>query len=216
METYQTEDEQVQAIKQWWKENGRSVIAGLIIGIGAIVGYRYWTHYQTSQAEQASMIYAEVIASAANADNQTAFEQGQNLISNYSGTPYADLTALALAELALAKSDYATAATQLRWLLDNSGDAGLQHVARLRLARVLAADNKPDLALSLLNETDTTGFTTLYQEARGDILQQQGKTTEAAAEYNRALADIDMNPQRQRILEMKVNDLAATGQKAQP
>lgn len=216
VETYQTEDEQVQAIKQWWKENGRSVIAGLIIGIGAIVGYRYWTHYQTSQAEQASMIYAEVIASAANADNQTAFEQGQNLISNYSGTPYADLTALALAELALAKSDYATAATQLRWLLDNSGDAGLQHVARLRLARVLAADNKPDLALSLLNETDTTGFTTLYQEARGDILQQQGKTTEAAAEYNRALADIDMNPQRQRILEMKVNDLAATGQKAQP
>ena len=216
METYQTEEQQVQAIKDWWKENGRSVIAGLIIGIGAIAGYRYWTHYQTSQAEQASLIYAEVIASAATANSERAFEQGQNLINNYSGTSYAGLTALSLAELALAKTDYTTAAMQLRWILDNSGDTGLQHVARLRLARVLAADNKPDLALSLLNQADTAGFTTLYQEARGDILQQQGKTTEAAAEYNKALADLEMNPQRRRILEMKANDLAVSNQKAQP
>ena len=144
METYQTEDEQVQAIKDWWKENGRSVIAGLIIGIAAIAGYRYWSHYQTTQSEQASMIYAQVIASAANADNEKAFEQGQNLITNYSGTPYASLTALTLSKLALDKSDYTSAAAQLRWILDNSGDAGLQHVARLRLVRVVAAENKPD------------------------------------------------------------------------
>jgi predicted negative regulator of RcsB-dependent stress response len=216
VETYQTEDEQVQAIKDWWKENGRSVIAGLIIGIAAIVGYRYWTNYQTSQSEQASMIYAQVIASAANANRETAFEQGQNLISNYSGTPYASLTALTLAKLALDKSDYPTAATQLRWVLDNSSDTGLQHVARLRLARVLAAENKPDLALSLLNESDTSGFTTLYQETRGDILVQQGKVAEAAVEYSKALEDLEMNPQRRRILEMKFNDLAVTTQKVQP
>lgn len=210
MERYQTEDEQVQAIKDWWKENGRAVIAGLIIGIGAIAGYRYWTQYQTSQSEQASMIYAQVVASTATADAEKAFAQGQNLISNYSGTPYAGLAALSLAKLAQTKADYVTAATHLRWILDNNADTGLQHVARLRLARVLVADNKPDLALSLLNETDTTGFTTLYQEARGDILLQLGKQAEAAAEYNKALADLDMNPQRRRILEMKYNDLAGT------
>lgn len=216
MERYQTEEQQVQAIKDWWKANGRSVIAGLIIGFGAIGGYRYWTQYQTTQSEQAALIYAQVVSSvAANADNEKAFEQGQNLITNYSGTPYAGLAALSLAKLALGKSDYTTAATQLRWILDNSSDAGLQHVARLRLARVLAADNKPDMALSLLNQTDTSGFTTLYQEARGDILFQQGKTNEAAAEYNKALADLEMNPERRRILEMKYNDLAATSRKGQ-
>jgi predicted negative regulator of RcsB-dependent stress response len=216
VETYQTEDEQVQAIKDWWKENGRSVIAGLIIGIAAIAGYRYWSHYQTTQSEQASMIYAQVITSAANADNEKAFEQGQNLITNYSGTPYASLAALTLSKLALDKSDYTTAAAQLRWIVDNSGDAGLQHIARLRLARVVAAENKPDLALSLLNESDTSGFTTLYQETRGDILLQQGKVEEAAAEYNQALTDLEMNPQRRRILEMKLNDLAVTTDKGQP
>ncbi|MDH3947838.1 MAG: tetratricopeptide repeat protein [Gammaproteobacteria bacterium] len=216
MDTYQTEDEQVQAIKDWWKENGRSVIAGLIIGIGAIVGYRYWTNYQTTQSEQASLIYAQVIASATSADNARAFEQGKSLISDYSGTPYAALSALTLSKLALDKTDYATAAAQLRWVIDNSSDDGLKHVARLRLARVLAAQDKPDLAISLLNEADTSGFTTLYQETRGDILLQQGKVAEAAVEYSKAMEDLEMNPQRRRILEMKFNDLAVTTQKVKP
>ncbi len=216
METYQTEEEQVQAIKDWWKENGRAVIAGLIIGIALIAGYRYWTQYQTSQSEQASLIYAQVIASAANADSEKAFQQGQNLITNYGGTPYASLAAMTLAGLALDKTDYAAAAAQLRWVLENSDDAGLQHVARLRLARVLAAENKPDLALSLLNQSDTAGFTALYQETRGDILFQQGKVAEAATEYSKALADLEMNPQHRRLLEMKFNDTATSGQKEQP
>lgn len=216
METYRTEEEQVQAIKDWWKTNGRSVIAGLIIGIGAIAGYRYWTNYQTSQSQQASLIYAQVITSAASADSAKAFEQGKSLISDYSGTPYAALTALTLSKLALNKTDYETAAAQLRWVLENSGDDGLKHIARLRLARVLAAQDKPDLAISLLNESDTSGFTTLYQETRGDIFVQQGKTREAVAEYRKALGDVEMNPQRRRILEMKMNDLAVATTREQP
>jgi predicted negative regulator of RcsB-dependent stress response len=216
VETYRTEEEQVQAIKDWWKTNGRAVIAGLIIGIGAIAGYRYWTNYQTSQSQQASLIYAQVITSAASADSAKAFEQGKSLISNYSGTPYAALTALTLSKLALDKTDYATAAAQLRWVLDNSGDDGLKHIARLRLARVLAAQDKPDLAVSLLNESDTSGFTTLYQETRGDIFVQQGKTSEAVAEYRKALDDVEMNPQRRRTLEMKMNDLAVATTREQP
>jgi predicted negative regulator of RcsB-dependent stress response len=216
VDTYQTEDEQVQAIKDWWKENGRAVIAGLIIGIGAIAGYRYWTNYQTTQAEQASLIYAQVIASAANADNVRAFEQGKSLISDYSGTPYAALSALTLSKLALDNTDYSTAAAQLRWVIDNSSDDGLKHVARLRLARVFAAQDKPDLAISLLNETDTSGFTTLYQETRGDIFVQLGKTVEARDEYRKALEDLEMNPQRRRVLEMKMNDLAVATTREQP
>ena len=208
METYQTEEEQVQAIKDWWKTNGRAVIAGLVIGIGAIAGYRYWMNYQTSQSQQASLIYAQVIASAASADSAKAFEQGKSLISDYSGTPYAALGALTLSKLAMDKADYATAAAQLRWIIDNSSDDGLNHVARLRLARVLAAQDKPDLALSLLNEADTSGFTTLYHETRGDIFVQQGKTQQAVEEYHKALQDVEMNPQRRRTLEMKMNDLA--------
>ena len=216
MDTYQTEDEQVQAIKDWWKENGRSVIAGLIIGIGVIAGYRYWTEYKVTHSEQASLLYAQVIASAANADSTKAFEQGKSLISDYSRTPYAALTALTLSKLAMDKTDYTTAAAQLHWIIDNSSDDGMRHVARLRLARVLAAQDKPDLAISLLHEADPSGFVTLYQEIRGDILVQQGKTAEARDEYRKALEDLEMNPQRRRTLEMKMNDLAIATTKEQP
>ena len=216
MDTYQTEEEQVQAIKDWWKENGRAVIAGLIIGIGAIAGYRYWTGHQVTQSVQASMLYAQVVTSATNADSAQAFELGKSLTTDYSKTPYAALTALTLAKLAIDQVDYPTAAAQLRWVIDNSSDDGLKHLARLRLARVLAAQDKPDLAISLLNETNTDGFTTLYQETRGDILTQQGKTAKAREEYRKALEDLEMNPQRRRALEMKMNDLAVTTNQEQP
>jgi predicted negative regulator of RcsB-dependent stress response len=121
-----------------------------------------------------------------------------------------------MSKLAMDKSDYTTAAAQLHWVIDNSSDDGLKHVARLRLARVLAAQDKPDLALSLLNEADTSGFTTLYHDTRGDILVQQGKTAEATAEYRKALEDLEMNPQWRRTLEMKMNDLAVATSREQP
>lgn len=123
---------------------------------------------------------------------------------------------MTLSKLALDNADYATAAAQLRWIIDNSGDEGLTHVARLRLARVLAAQDKPDLAISLLNVSDTSGFTTLYQETRGDIFVQQGKSGEAVVEYQKALQDVEMNPQRRRTLEMKMNDLAVATTREQP
>ena len=67
-----------------------------------------------------------------------------------------------------------------------------------------------------MNEADTSGFVTLYQEIRGDILVQQGKTAEARDEYRKALEDLEMNPQRRRTLEMKMNDLAIATTKEQP
>lgn len=207
METYPGEDEQVQALKNWWKENGRAVVAGLVIGITLIVGYRYWQNHQKVQSQQASLLYAEVIATADTQPEQ-AFASGRKIIEDYSRTPYATLTAFILARLAVAKPDYETARVQLRWALDNTRDDGFRHVARLRLARVLAADAKPQPALELLQDLNPPGFATLYHETRGDILVQVAQPDAALAQYRLALADPDLNPERRRKLEMKLNDLA--------
>lgn len=207
MNTYQGEEEQVQALKEWWKENGRAVIAGLVIGVAVIGGYRYWTNWQKSQAEQASMLYARVITAAANRDQQLASVDGQKIIEGYSGTPYAALTSLVLASLAVEKQDYAAAVAQLQWVLDNSGNDGFQYVARLRLARIMAAQGKVDDALNMLNKTDIPGFASLYNEARGDFFAQQGKTGDATDSYRRALSGSDINPQQRQSIEMKLNDL---------
>ena len=42
MDIHRTEEEQVEAIKTWWKANGTSVIVGVVLGVAVIFGVRYW------------------------------------------------------------------------------------------------------------------------------------------------------------------------------
>ncbi len=214
METYQTEEEQVQALKDWWKENARSVIAGLVFGVLAIGGYRYWDNYQHSQSAQASVVFAEIIAAADSNNSDKAYELGKQMLDAYGGTPYASLSALMLAKVAADKDDYDSARAQLQWVLDNSSNDGFKLLARLRMARVLATQDKTSEALSLLDARDNAGFASLYDEARGDIYVQQGKTSEAADAYRKALLAADLQPQRRQFLQMKLDDLAVQDSEA--
>ena len=38
----ETEEEQVERLKAWLKENGLSIVFGIVIGVGGIGGYNYW------------------------------------------------------------------------------------------------------------------------------------------------------------------------------
>ena len=65
MDAYRTEEEQVEAIKRWWSENGKGVIAAVVIGVLGSVGWQSWQDRQVSQAEAASGIYQELLALSA-------------------------------------------------------------------------------------------------------------------------------------------------------
>lgn len=207
---YHSEEEQVQALKDWIRENGRAVIAGLVIGVALIGGWRYWTSWQKTQAEQASLLYVEIMAAVVREEKDQASRIGQQMIETYPGTSYAALSAMLLAGLAARQQDYPAAAAHLQWVLDNSGDEGFRQVARLRLARVLAAQDKPDEALALLDKTEVAGFASLIQEVRGDVLARQNRSTAAAEAYRKALADPNMDAQRRESLERKLNSLPRT------
>ena len=62
MEVYTTEEQQVEVIKNWWKENGTSVIAGTVIGLVGLFGWRYYTEHQQTTQEAASQAYNEMSA----------------------------------------------------------------------------------------------------------------------------------------------------------
>jgi len=214
METYQTEEEQIQAIKDWWKENGRSVVAGLVIGIMAIVGYRYWGTHVQQQSEQASVLYANVMDAVATKNSDMAFTTGKEVIEKYASTPYAPLTALLLGRVAVDKNDFASAEAQLQWVIDNASDEGIQQLARIRLSRVLFAQNKTDEALAVIANESVSGFETLLYELRGDIYLHQAKKAEAVDEYRKALADFSINPQRRQTIQMKLDNLAESKEAA--
>ena len=104
MEIHQTEEEQVEAIKKWWRENGTSVVVGVVLGIAAIFGVRYWFDYQKTQSQQASALYASVLESLAS-DKKNTEALGSEMAKNFSSTPYASLTALNLAKLKVDDKD---------------------------------------------------------------------------------------------------------------
>jgi hypothetical protein len=68
VEDYLSEREQVDRIRQWWKENGAWIIVGIGGGVLSLAGWNWWQGYQLERAEQASAIYSV----AAEADTRAA------------------------------------------------------------------------------------------------------------------------------------------------
>lgn len=205
-----TEEEQIEAIKQWWKDNGSAVILGVVIGVGALVGWRGWSSYQDSQSQAASSLYQEMQTAQQNDDTDEVKKTGQRIIEEYGSTPYASFAAMLLARQAVNDDDLATAETHLRLALDNAADPSLEHVARLRLLQVLTAREQYAEALEIINATDHGQFTAQYEELRGDILLAQDKPDAARQAYQLAMANARPQAADRDLLEMKLESLGGS------
>ncbi len=207
METYDSEQEQVEALKKWWKENGRSVIAGLVIGVGGMVGWKSWTTYQESQAENASIAYDQLVQIVDRGQVTEALPQGERLINEYSRSTYAALSSLILAKVAMNAGSAEDAGRHLQWVVDHANFPELKHLATLRLAQLLLQAGEADQALGLLTDQAPPGFEAVHQETRGDILVAKGDRLAARTAYRRALASSPSTSTNRRLLQMKLDDL---------
>lgn len=206
MVDYDTEEEQLEAIKRWWRENGVGVILGIVVGLGALAGWRGWTWYQNEQAMAASAIYGEVTTALQNDDRGAVREGATTLRDEYGGTVYGALGALAAARAAVDADDLEAAADWLRWAAEEGSGADVPHVARVRLARVVAAGGNPDEALTLIEGEAPTGYDGLFAEVRGDILAEQGER-EAALEAYRAALEASGPVSDRALVQRKINHL---------
>jgi len=202
VETYNSEEEQVEAIKQWWKDNAVSLITGIVIGVVILAGYRYWIENKQSQAQQASVIYSEILSS----ENDKT-ENTEILKADYSGTPYAALAALLLAKDNVNKNEIEKAISQLKWTVDNSNDEGIQHLAQQRLARLYLSQNNIESAEALIKGVKANGFSAAYSEIRGDINLAKKLPVQAKENYRLALSALSQGDQRYALIKMKLDDL---------
>jgi predicted negative regulator of RcsB-dependent stress response len=206
----ETDDEQVEKLKKWWEENGRSVIAGVIIGVGGLFGYRYWIDLQEATAEAASAQFVQMMEALKSSDNAAVTERAELLISEYADTEYATLARFALARNLVDKGNYDQAQTQLEQIIGTVGDAPLGYLARKRLASVQLELAQLDQALVTLSVKFPSAFGAGVDELRGDIYAQQGKIDEAADAYREALSAIP-GPANSEFLQQKLDDLGVTG-----
>ncbi len=202
MEEFESEDQQIEAIKKWWKENGASLILGLGIGIAALLGWREYLAYQTDHSAEASDLYQAVQTGVMNNRFDDTHAGKVHLIrSEYSDTPYAALASMAQAKYEYEMGNVESALMHLRWASENSTEPDVQHVARLRLARILIAQNKFDEAETILLAAHPAGFTAGYEELKGDLYVGRGELVQARVAYDKAINAAEGNASRWLILK---------------
>lgn len=205
--TAYADQEELDKIKDWWKNYGYALIAGVLLGAAILVGVRYWTQHKEQSSQAASVIYEQMIQNYRARKPDLVRFSGESLINEYSSTPYAGMAALILARMDFDAGDMAGARKRLQWAVENADDVATVHAARLRLARLNLSGGDKDAALALLDVTDQAGFKTEYEELKGDIYAAQGKNQEARAAFGEALKRLPVGSPYAPVLNMKLDDL---------
>lgn len=203
---YETEEQQVAALKDWWKENGRAVITGVVLGGALIGGWGLWKQRVESQAVAASDAFSQTMQAVAGEDAATVIELADKIREDQPGTLYAAYTNLAAARVAVEQDDLAAAAERLSWVSDEAPQEDVRLIALVRLARVLGATDKTAEGLSTLPESYPDAFAGLVEEARGDLHVLAGDNASARTAYEKAQASENVSDAN--ALTMKLNELA--------
>ena len=183
---YESDEEQVEALRKWWDENGKSVIVGLVIGVTAVVSWIAWKDYRVEHSREASSLYGQIIAKV-DRDQPYAEKINKMIQDDYADTPYAALAALHLAKAKVGDASYDEAVKYLQRTLDTAGSDEVRHVARLRLARVLKEQGEIDKALELIESVAPEKFAGLYSELLGDLYMAKNMKDKAAFAYEQAV-----------------------------
>lgn len=205
MDEYLSDKEQLERVKQWWNEYGWFLLSGAGIAALGIFGWNQYEAYRDSQAEQASMLYVQLQQSIED-DRGNELELLSNLREEYPGSPYTHQAALLVASELVAR-DPGRAEAELRLVMNESDDAELALIARMRLARVLAYRERYDEALELLDIGDPGEFAASVAAIRGDIHAALGNTDDARDAYSRALTAPGAQSLDRNMLQMKLNAL---------
>ena len=208
MDVYATDEEKVEAIRKWWKDNGTTLITGVLLGLAVLFGTKAWFAYQHKQADQASSVYVQVMNALASNNAQEATQAGEVLTTKYSSSSYAVLGTMALAKFKLEQGQDKAAQAQLQWALKHADQHGIKQIIRLRLARVMLAQKDFQGAARILDamKQDPGAFKAEYEEVRGDLAMAQNKPDEARKAYDQALAALPPDSPERGLFRAKRDD----------
>ncbi|MFI4938067.1 MAG: YfgM family protein [Candidatus Berkiellales bacterium] len=206
MEVYATEEQQLEAIKNWFKKNGNAVLWAITIVLLIIAALRYWFHHQTVLRDQASDHYLSLMTALDQKDETTLKSQADTLITRFAKSPYATFASFALTQNAVNQNELDEASKQLQWVMDH-GERDFQALARIRLMRLWVAQNKLDEALALYDQKKAGAFLTIMDELKGDILANKQDFVGARKAYEQAVIDAPEEGMYGPLLKMKLEDL---------
>jgi predicted negative regulator of RcsB-dependent stress response len=206
-----TEEEELAVIKDWWQRNGKPLLTGSALALVVVFGWQGWQKYQTSQSAGASQLYQQLLETALNPSGQPdaakVAELANRLKSDFADSHYAQYGSLFVAKVAVESGKLDDAAAELQAIIAKPVDATLGELARQRLARVLAAQEKAEEALKLLEGDVDRAYLASREELKGDLLVRLGRSDDAHAAYMKAKAALAEDA-AVGGLQMKLDDLA--------
>ncbi|GAA6170389.1 tetratricopeptide repeat protein [Colwellia sp. KU-HH00111] len=205
MEVYQTEEQQVEAIKSYWQEHGNMIIAGIALGFAGFIGFNLYKDNKLENELAVSDSY-QVLIENSTKDKAAFNNNAEKFINENAETSYVSLTALALAKEAASAKEWQTAQKQLIKALESAPSDGIKGIASVRLARVQVQLGQYEQALATLAKPLPASFTAAIEEIKGDTYLLQDKKELARNAYQAAIAadGLASSPS----LQMKLDDLA--------
>ena len=198
------EEQEINQLKDWWKENGKTIIVAFILGVGGMFGWRYWQAHQAEQIAQASAQYDALIYSAEQ-DEQAKKANIEQFVQANSKTAYAVFALLDEAKKATEKQDFVAAEVNLNQALTQSQDEVLTSIVALRLSAVQFQLGQLDNALTSLNQVKGESFNARKAILTGDI--QVAKGDKVAAKNSFEQAQQSGSQLEQQMAKMKLNNL---------
>lgn len=204
MEVYSNDNEQVDALRRFFAENGKALVVGVVLGVGALVGWRFWSNSQDGSARVTSAAYQQV-TTALDASKPQTLEAASKFASENSNT-YGALASLDLAKKYVEQNQLDEAAAQLQNGLKATKDANLQAVLNLRLARIQLQQKKADDAIKTLDAVKGDGWVAIIADIRGEVLLSKGDVQGARDAWSKGIAS-DASPALKEMMQMKMNNL---------
>ncbi|MFI3184647.1 MAG: tetratricopeptide repeat protein [Methylococcaceae bacterium] len=207
MEIYETEEEQVEALKRWWKENSTSTIVGLAMGVIIILGWNYYQDHKKNQAAQASAIYDQLLKAEAENKKDAIDKLAERMQQQFKSTEYAVFSGLIQAKVKYQQGD-AVAAKQILTTIAAGSNKELSNIAKIRLVRLMLDAGEYEQGLQVINEVDAkaaSSYSSNYDELVGDLYVALDRLDEARTSYQNALRNGQPSP----LLQFKIDDLTA-------
>lgn len=207
MDEYLNEKEQWERLLAGLREQAPWMLGGVAVVALAFGGWHFWQARAERRALEAAGLYTQALAAFTRNDLAGGLKIADRLVQEYGGSAYSDQANLAAARVEVESQHLDGAAARLAQVMHNTRDPALSLLARLRLARVLVAEGKPDEAIRTLDAVPAGAFRARFAEVRGDALLAKGDRQGALKQYQEAQAG-GADTENPELLELKINELA--------
>ena len=216
MNEFRTEEEQVEALKKWWSENGTSLILSVVVVAGGWLGWNTYQDNVRATGEAASAVYSQLVEKAAQpaADQTDAVKAemislAEQLKKDFSSTVYSQFGGLFLARFATDNGDFETAVKELQAVIAAAEEGPIKLTAQVRLANILVQLDKNDEALALIPAQPDAAYAAQFNEVKGDALFRKGDMSQAREAYVAARTAAQEAGINTQVLQRKIDNLTS-------